>query len=366
MRLKTLLVRSPRQTRPRTSTRGFTLIELLVVIAIIAVLIALLLPAVQQAREAARRSQCKNNLKQLGLALHNYHDTFGVLPYRMQNTATNASGGSIARWSGFICLLPNLDQTPLFDAWQAQSIPPVPLPTGYENSPWGTGWTQNNINPPTRQVPALLCPSDQKSGATTLGQTNYMFCAGASQTDGWQTRSPSGVFGCSTSTKFAEIFDGTSNTIFMAEAVHTQLAKDRYDVAASVTMSTPSDCVATYDSAAQTYPGATTKITSAGYGRGYRYGDGGDLYTSFQTILPPNGPSCSAATENAAVGIFSASSRHTGGVHALMGDGAVRFISNNIHSGDPTKTFSAVGSTNSYGVWGSLGTKGAGETVSEF
>src|SRR5438552_8131033 len=103
-------------TRCRRRRLGFTLIELLVVIAIIAVLIALLLPAVQQAREAARRSQCKNNLKQLGLALHNYHETYGVFPFECGGTGWTGSGtGNWGRLSGTVVLLPFLDQTPLWN-----------------------------------------------------------------------------------------------------------------------------------------------------------------------------------------------------------------------------------------------------------
>src|SRR5690349_412792 len=94
---------------------GFTLIELLVVIAIIAILIALLLPAVQQAREAARRTQCKNNVKQLGLALHNYHDTFGVFPYAVANQGYSAAGANVTNHKGFLGLLPYFDQANLFN-----------------------------------------------------------------------------------------------------------------------------------------------------------------------------------------------------------------------------------------------------------
>src|SRR5476651_1064146 len=99
--------------RPQHPLRGgFTLIELLVVIAIIAVLVSLLLPAVQQAREAARRAQCKNNLKQLGLALHNYHDVYNRLPYNGRTPGAQSGGGTEA--SVFIRLLPQIDQQPLF------------------------------------------------------------------------------------------------------------------------------------------------------------------------------------------------------------------------------------------------------------
>jgi len=274
--------------------------------------------------------------------------------------------GNIQRWSGFISILPNLDQSALFEAWQTQAVPPAGA-TSFSNGPW-ENWVSNGIMPTNIQVVGLLCPSDQKSGAVAFGQTNYFFCAGSNPTDVWQNRNPTGVFGCSTSTKMAEIFDGTSNTILLAEGAHTQMGKDPFDVAASITITTPADCLAVYNSANATLPYTvdTIKSKNSGYGRGYRYGDGGDIYTSVQTILPPNGPSCSKGNENDTPGIFSASSRHTGGVQVLMGDGSVRFISSNINTGNPSSAFAVTNSANSYGVWGALGTKGSGEVVGEF
>jgi len=132
----------------QSKRKGFTLIELLVVIAIIAILIALLLPAVQQAREAARRTQCKNNLKQLGLALHNYHDVYGRFIYRKGGTAGNP--GNANRLSGFMGLMPYIEQGPLFNTVAAGG--------GTGNQPPGgpvgwTGWAEWNVT-----IPALLCP----------------------------------------------------------------------------------------------------------------------------------------------------------------------------------------------------------------
>jgi prepilin-type N-terminal cleavage/methylation domain-containing protein len=153
--------------------RGFTLIELLVVIAIIAILIALLLPAVQQAREAARRTQCKNNLHQLGLALHNYHDSFNTFPPNGVAGTTEDVGGrylqSWLAWSGLSMLLPYVDQQPIYDRIN-----------------WNYRWdsnvagTQNNTMARVR-VMEFVCPSDPGAGATyttNMAPTSYLISTG--------------------------------------------------------------------------------------------------------------------------------------------------------------------------------------------
>jgi prepilin-type N-terminal cleavage/methylation domain-containing protein len=355
--------------------RGFTLIELLVVIAIIAILIALLLPAVQQAREAARRTQCRNQLKQLGIALHNYHDSLLVFPPRQTNNASLASSGNIHRWSAYVHLLPYFDQAPLYNAWMAQQAPPF-TGTGAggttNNAPWQVDWFQNGINPPSVVLPMIQCPSDSPGPNASAGnaQSSYLFCAGSNPLDCQTNRNVSGVFGRGSATRIRDLTDGTSNTILMSEGAHSLALRDQFDAAASIaalnTAGTAATvCTATYDKTNRVYTVATTRNTSAGYYHGARWSDGGSTYTAFTTILPPNGPSCSSNTENDN-GIYTASSRHTGGVHCLMGDGAVKFISENIDSGNPSLGAGTTNGINNYGVWGGLGTRAGGETLGEF
>jgi prepilin-type N-terminal cleavage/methylation domain-containing protein/prepilin-type processing-associated H-X9-DG protein len=358
---------------------GFTLIELLVVIAIIAVLVALLLPAVQQAREAARRSQCKNNLKQLGLALHNYHETYGIFPFG--SGGTNAGPNNNAnRLSGAVVLLPFLDQTPLWNVISA------PMNAGFMGAakaypamgaePWN--W-DNPVYPPwTVNIPIFRCPSDKYSGpgGAPWGKTNYAFCIGDTSTSinaqspfQWGSPEPRGMFYAMSRLGFQDCRDGSSNTIAMGEMALSQDNTTIYgNVARSVGgLTTPLNCMNQANGKLYTNPGNT------GDWRGYDWADGATSHSWFQTILPPNSPSCGASTWDDDNGIFSASSRHPGGVHVLMCDGAVRFISESISAGNASATDPAAGrgggsvpGASPYGIWGALGTRNAGEIIGEF
>ncbi len=190
---------------------GFTLIELLVVIAIIAILIALLLPAVQQAREAARRTQCKNNFKQLGIALHNYHDTYKMFPPNGVAGTTENIGGRYNQawlaWSGLTMLLPYIEQSTIYNQ--------INFDYRWDNN---NGGTRNNTMARTR-ISAFVCPSDPGADArytANMSPTSYCFSAGPGSS--WSMRgNPIGFATLFRGTKIRDIGDGTSNTIAMAE-----------------------------------------------------------------------------------------------------------------------------------------------------
>lgn len=357
--------------RCRSAKRGFTLIELLVVIAIIAVLIALLLPAVQQAREAARRSQCKNNLKQLGLALHNYHDVAGCFPYRAGGT--DGPGSNTNHGSGFIMLLPYLDQGPLYNqisspqTFNGQSFPA--FGDNLNNASVYTPWMAD--------IPTLLCPSSSnKKGlvGANYGLTHYGFSGGDSayhlvlQVVSVSTTEVRGLFGLQTNRRMRDITDGASNTVAMGEIASAFTAGNDILGGAGQNLGLtvrdrPITCLTKVSPANPALFDSSVTVSAI---RGSRWARGLPVYTGINTILPPNSPTCQ--TDGFATsGQFPVSSMHVGGGHILMADGAVRFVSNNIHTGNLSLSdLRTRGGESPYGVWGALGSISGGEVVGEF
>ena len=343
---------------------GFTLIELLVVIAIIAVLVAILLPAVQQAREAARASQCRNNLKQLGIALHSYHETFGC--FMPRKGGTSGGTGPVSnqgRLSGFIPMMPYIDQATLYAKIQAGD-PAAGVGAGGPEG-W-SGWAGWNV-----MIPSLQCPSDKIITAGQM-QHSYAFSMGDGPIrDNRDTTVVRGLFAYQRCTRIADILDGTSNTAALSE--HCKYESGQ--VAAGVGTHPQIEGIANLS--ALTVPTDCTSKASGGYfisgtnvkgKRGYVYTDGQPERVGFHTIIAPNGPSCGNdnATGNTNAdnnhSILPPSSRHTGGVNLVMADGAVRFISENIDTGNLAAAAVTTG-ISPYGVWGALGSKDAGDKV---
>ncbi|QDT54075.1 Type II secretion system protein G precursor [Caulifigura coniformis] len=340
---------------------AFTLIELLVVIAIIAILIALLLPAVQQAREAARRTQCRNNMKQLGLALHNYESTFGVFPAGRSGTAGGSAVANTEYLSGLVYLLPFLEQNPVYNSIGSTitGAPMGPAPWIETFAPW-----QNKI-------PAFLCASqgshlvDAGGYQQRAGRTAYAFNIGDSTTQGPNYR---GMFGKHSYAKISAVTDGTSNTLLMAERRWPVTAGDIGHTAlnrGSALVGMPTDCRSTVGANRRYIVPATNQGAWAGRG----WADGQPGITNFSTVLPPNSPSCYPGTSAGSDGISSAGSMHVGGCTVLLADGSSRFISENIDAGNQgvSATWSsAMPAASAYGIWGALGTRSGGETTGEF
>ncbi|TWU07796.1 DUF1559 domain-containing protein [Stieleria varia] len=407
---------------------GFTLVELLVVIAIIGILVGLLLPAVQAAREAARRMSCSNNFKQVGLAIQNYHSTYKRLPAHSKGTTNKVNSGTPnpslrigAHNRNELSWLPGL--TPFMEQqalWEQisnpmdsdgdgtidfQSMGPDPRMNLADHAAAG-----NEYRPWLTDIPTLRCPSDPGQGLPAQGRTNYGACLGDSphhmhvgQEDdrgvmpntNWALAEQAacrGFFVASRATRFRDILDGLSNTIAAGEIVTDLGDRDvRTEPADGITSIMASSgnpsgpdnalaCRGMLDPLRPTHwvVGAPFVAAAAATGpaaemtRGSKWAYGRPLFSAVNTILPPNAEICMESNRHNE-GILPPGSRHQGGAHILMGDGAVIFISDSIEAGNSyappvrwdTWAINTAGSQSPYGVWGAMGTRAASEVIQE-
>ncbi len=300
--------------------KGFTLIELLVVIAIIAILVALLLPAVQQAREAARRSQCRNNLKQIGLALHNYHDTHNVFPPGHILNPPNL--GDRMTFPGFIW--PQLEQSALYDL----------IPSGSSPDWGGCGNAQQSQLLGTN-VTVFQCPSDGDSefGHSCRSRNNYITNTGLGVLR--KELLPShraGLFFQNSRMRMRDITDGTSHTMGMSEIIKVRRGQR----------------------------GAFRGVWSYPEGSHYQHDRTpntpipDEIRTSWCDENEPEDPLAPCigtyAAHNTRAIRMAARSRHAGGVHGMLMDGSVRFVSSNVN----------------LDIWQALGTPYGNEVIGEY
>ena len=355
--------------RARMRSRGFTLVELLVVIAIIGILVGLLLPAVQAAREAARRMSCSNNMKQFGLALHNYHDAHGSMVYGKGGTSGQGDNRSNrGRRSGFISLLPFLEQQPMYDRIMGGQ------PGINTEGPQGwAGWGPWNVTPAF-----MRCPSDPGASISGGKRHSYAFCYG-DQIQNIRDRTNSrGCFQRNRGVKFSQITDGLSNTIAMSERLRnegTPTPRDGYTVGdqeilhtlgiaigVGGTLNAPNTCFTVTDGK---YFIANT-VVQGRWGKNWH--DGQPMYIGCNTVLPPNSPSCSH--DSGPWGdrvhlVLPPTSGHASGVHVAVADGSVKFVADTIDAGN-LGVFQPNSGRSRYGVWGALGSKAGGEPNAQF
>ena len=387
---------------------AFTLVELLVVIAIIGVLIGLLLPAVQSAREAGRRMQCSNKLKQLSLAVHNFADSkAGSVPYcygrplaevPTGNDRTNRSwdAGCAWQWSGFIELLPFIEQNAVFTQFQ-------------EANPWGAGdWGGKVLgathkmtlpltlatgeavdNPRAAYLDVLVCPSNGVSKSMVpfnhTGPTCYRFNQGDNPGSEQVDSRIRGPFGYRVRRPLEYTSDGLSNTLaFSEKAINPTPGGFSRDVKNNATVhrvtASPTAIsgftvegvhdrfICKNSAVGGEYLFAGGATASGANEDGYRWGWAwADVryHVNFVTTLPPNSASCYNGSANYQM-LTSATSYHTGGVNATMMDGSARFVPETVDSGT-AKAFdnpATPGGKSPFGVWGALGAARSGGTAS--
>ena len=359
-------------------------------------------------RQASRKAQCSNNFKQIGLAIHNYHSAFKRLPLGAGGTGlgTGELGGNQHRLGGLVALLPFVEQQALWD----QIANPYADDNREFPSMGPAPWVDVAIYAPfATKIPTFQCPSDP---SVDDAGTNYAFCYGdgvdcvgmnpnqiaathilerlaesvkadpinaeaikkmrIAEYEAITNASQRGMFASNKRFRFRDTQDGLCNTIMMTEVARdTQPSRNTNGwVIKNVKnlVNSPIEC--------QNAAGTSTSITASEIlwpeSRGYRWADGNIRSTGMNTVLPPNSASCSTQRSEFE-GVFSAGSQHSGGVHVLMGDGAVVFMADSIDCGNADASSvhingidaAAPGAPSPYGLWGTLGTRAGNEFPEE-
>jgi prepilin-type N-terminal cleavage/methylation domain-containing protein len=345
---------------------AFTLIELLVVIAIIAVLIALLLPAVQSAREAARRIRCTNNLKQFGLALHNYHEAFSCFPFGKGGDYMSVLPNApvYARWSTHSQILGFMEQVPLFNAINFNLPPETPdvSLTGMSFEPPYLDPNRENSTISRVTIDMFLCPSDPASGGAWPAGNSYMINEGGWLCDACEqyppmvgdSGMPRGPFYNRSFVRMSSLTDGSSQTAFFSEKRRGQGTPDpKSDLFG---MNNAMSMLQTYQQCTNMDTSMMPMILTSRMGAAWAVG--AMTCIEYNHVSQPNTRSCGAmmggmmmsgptAMVNMAVQI-PPSSYHPGGVNVLIGDGSVRFMKD----------------STALNVWQALGTRNGGEVIS--
>ncbi len=411
----------------KVSKRGFTLVELLVVIAIIGILIGLLLPAVQAAREAARRMKCSNNLKQIGLAMHNYHDAYDALPSPVSTTC--GDGYQVVRGVWF-CLLPFMESGQIYDAGNGGDAGKMAFSSCNDYPGFGemTGVAASADSCWNAKIDGFKCPSDANNGSikTKNGspQISYALCVGDTADGGCGQMGYSGMnnrglfphsgrlaqysanytpaqfstggvgyFFFYQKKSFSSIADGTSNTIAFAERAAAPVSSTSTLALSGATIRgavahlsvgtnyndsiNPSECLNQRNAAKpDKYAGSDNYAVA-----GISWAVSSTAVSGFCTIFPPNSPSCGAEQiTGGAVSVWgesvsdqadfftiaSASSFHPGGANICRADGSVAFISESVDTGEAAKSTTVQypsSGDSPFGVWGAMGSANGGESA---